>query len=222
MAAHMGHAETTTATIAEPILQDRATHSGVGDAGQSDLLDKGKPRYRSSRRTASSLAGVELGDEKVRDWATGTEHQLQDELHDSRFNPEAARTRSELSRDLLTRIDELIPAVDTISLSTRINLFKRDLIRCHDALGEAPTESDFLSIVTLLESTLSQKRWRDYTVQDFRHLRDAVEVGYNNPQVGYADYEAVRVKLFKAGMDGNPSIKLENMDLDGLDDAEET
>jgi hypothetical protein len=76
---------------------------------------------------------------------------------------EGIRVRSELARDLVNRVDALIPMVGDVALATNIQLLKRDLSRCHDALAGYPSESNFLSIVTLIESATAQKKWKQYT-----------------------------------------------------------
>lgn len=134
---------------------------------------------------------------------------------------QAARVRSELARQLLGRVEQLSPLVGDVSLPTNIQLLKRDLSRCHDALRHHPTESNFLSIITLVESAVTQTRWKEYSRSQLDRIRSAFEVGYRQPHVDYDDYDRIRRAFGVDGIDTHPRIDLESLSLEDLADAEE-
>jgi hypothetical protein len=135
---------------------------------------------------------------------------------------ESARLRSELARDVLDRMERIIPLVGDVALPTNIELLKRDLSRCHDQLRNRPAESGFLSIVTLMESALTQRKWREFTREQFQRMRSAIEVGYLQSRVTFDDYERVRREVADDDIDATPRISLESLNSDDVQDDEET
>src|SRR5439155_11316171 len=97
----------------------------------------------------------------------------------------ASQVLSELARDFIRAVDDLFPLVGDVALATNLQLLKRDLSRCHDVLREHPTESDFLSIVTLVESAMAQLKWKQYTKPQLKAIRQVFDMGYRQVQVGF-------------------------------------
>jgi len=135
---------------------------------------------------------------------------------------EAARIRSEWAKQLMERVDELLASVGDVSLPTHVELLKRDLSSCHDVLATHPTEGDFLSIVTLVESALAQKKWRDYSREQLEEIRRAFELGYQQQRVGHEDYRSIRRVFVSRNVDSSPQIDLESLPLEEFTDGEET
>src|ERR671936_38491 len=92
--------------------------------------------------------------------------------------PDLARpaTRADLARQLLARADRLEALLGTVPLATEIQLLKRDLSRGHDVLRHAG-ETNFLSVVCLVEAALASLTWKQYTPLIVDALREAFAAG---------------------------------------------
>jgi hypothetical protein len=174
------------------------------------------------RGTAPYVEPDERGNEKLYDEAEYTGGVQRAQVEETSGNAgEAARVRSELARELLHRVERLVPLVGDVSLPVNIQLLKRDLSHCHDALRAHPSESDFLSIITLVESAMTQTRWKEYSRSQFERIRSAVEVGYRQSHVEYADYERIRRDFAEGDIDTHPRINLDSLSLEDITDAED-
>jgi hypothetical protein len=139
----------------------------------------------------------------------------------ARSNDEAARLRSELARDLVQRVDQLLPLVGDLSLATHVQLLKRDLARCVGVLQDHPAEGNFLSIITLVESAMAQRKWKDYSRTVLELIRVAFDVGYRQVSVQFDDYDKIRRAFATKDVNVLPEIDLESMKLEDLENAEE-
>jgi len=134
---------------------------------------------------------------------------------------ESARLRSELARDVLHHVEQVIPLIGDVALPTHIQLLRRELSRCHDELKGRPGESPFLSIVTLVEAALAQQKWKQFTGHQLEQIRLAIDVGYRQMHVTFADYDRVRRELAAQKVDTHPRINLESVSLDDIEDDED-
>ncbi|MFV1966327.1 MAG: hypothetical protein ACC628_12960 [Pirellulaceae bacterium] len=173
-------------------------------------------------RTATGIEPIERGDESLRDRGDYGRRQ-RDVTEPATETPdaEAVRVRSEAARDILNRVNELKPMLGQVSFVTHLQLLKRDLSRAHDLLHNRPSETVFLSIVTLIESALSQTRWKDYTEEQLEVICGAADLGYRQPQVSYHDYERLRQEFAGERLDVRPRIDLDALDQDDLTDDED-
>ena len=131
------------------------------------------------------------------------------------------RMRSEVARDIHNRVNELIPLVGDVSFATNLQLLKRDLSRCHDVLGKHPSESNFLSIITLVEAALAQFKLKDYTPAQLEWIRAAIDVGYRQSSVSFDDYDQIRREFAQHDIDTHPRIDLDAFSMDDLTDGED-
>jgi hypothetical protein len=182
-----------------------------------------RPSWADRYRTLSAVEPEELGDEEERNFAD-----VRDRVEPTRRpavseddSGTASRVRSEVARDVLHRIDQVTPLVGDVSLATNIQLLKRELSRCHDVLKDYPSESSFLSLVTLVESAMSRKKWKDYTREQLELIRSAIEVGYRHARVSHDDYERVRQQFQSGRIDTIPRIDLESLQIDEFTDDQE-
>jgi hypothetical protein len=134
---------------------------------------------------------------------------------------EGSRVRSELARDLVQRVDQLLPLLGDVSLATHIGLLKRDLSRCHDALRNHSGESNYLSIVTLVESAMAQLKWKQYGTTQLDTIRQTLDIGYRQVRVNFGDYEKARALFSQQSVDPTPRIDLESLKWEDITDAEE-
>jgi hypothetical protein len=133
---------------------------------------------------------------------------------------EGSRVRSELARDLVRRVDQLLPLLGDMSLATHIGLLKRDLSRCHDALRDHSGESSYLSIITLVESAMAQLKWKQYGKTQLETIRQALDIGYRQVRVRFDDYEKARALFSQQSVDPTPRIDLESLKWEDITDAE--
>ena len=134
---------------------------------------------------------------------------------------EGGRVRSELARDLIQRVNQLLPLVGDVALATHVGLLRRDLSRGHDLLKDHPGENNFLSIVTLVESTMAQLKWKQYTHSQLEAIRQVLDMGYRQVRVGFNDYETARNLFSQKSVDATPRIDLDSLSLEDLTDDEE-
>jgi len=88
-------------------------------------------------------------------------------------------------------------------------------------LHSHPSETNFLSIITLIESSLSQLKLKEYTSEHLECIRAAVDVGYRQTQVNFSDYDRIRREFDTVGIDTHPRIDLDSLSEDDLTDGEE-
>src|SRR5207302_5358957 len=102
---------------------------------------------------------------------------------------ERPATRSDPARQLLARAERLPALLGTIPLTTEVQLLKRDLSRGHDVL-RAANETNFLSVVTLVESALACLTWKQYTPAVVDVLRQAFSAAARATPFTFPDYDA--------------------------------
>lgn len=216
----LGHPAATAST---PIDVEQVTTPRPSPANHQRARQAKWPPGKQAQHTGLEIDPAERGSEDERNHASAFES-AEDQ---SRNEPqpvndgEAGRLRSELARDLIRRVDELLPLVGTVSMATHIGLFKRDLSKCHGALKDCASQSNYLSIVTLVESALAQLKWKDYTTQKLEAVKQALEMGYHQVSVGFDDYQRARDLFSKGGVEAAPLIDLESLDWQDITDAEE-
>jgi hypothetical protein len=184
-----------------------------------------RPRFQrwGQLTTIAEVEPDERGKEDLRDQALSSSFEVETVEREEAYDRdgESARLRSELARDILDRMERVIPLAGEVALPTNIELLKRDLSRCHDQLRKRPAESGFLSIVTLIESALTQRKWREFTREQFERMRSAIKVGYLQSRVTFDDYERVRREVAD-DIDTTPRISLESLSWEDVQDDEET
>jgi hypothetical protein len=134
---------------------------------------------------------------------------------------EAMRVRSEVAKDIRSSVNDLKSKIGDVSFVTYLQLVKRNLSRAHDVLGDRPSETVFLSIVTLVESALSQARWSDYSLEQLELIGAAADLGYRQPEIRYQDYECLRHAFAATQIDVRPRIDLDAFQLGDLTDDED-
>jgi hypothetical protein len=114
------------------------------------------------------------------------------------------RSRADLARRLLARVDLLEAALGDASLAAELLLLKRDLARGHEMLARRPSENDFRSVVTLVEAALACLSREEYTPAVLEALRLAFSAGTREGRFTFADYDAIRRGLAEAGIRTTP------------------
>lgn len=178
---------------------------------------------RQAGQTGLDVDPAEQGDEEERNQAGPLEvnQERVTKKQDRIENSEGGRLRSEQARDLVQRVNQLLPLLGDMSLATHIGLLKRDLSRCHDALKDYPGESNYLSLVTLVESAMAQLKWKQYTRQQVEAIRQALDIGYRQVRVRFEDYDKFRTLFAQKNVDATPRIDLESLKWEDIADEEE-
>lgn len=217
----------------EPVHQSTAASSTSADSLDLTTLRMlpSKPRkeqstalrLRSEEQTRLEVSPSERGNEDERNKANSIEA---DEKRNGKEpqrmeDGEGSRIRSELARDLIHRVNQLLPLVGDVALATHVGLLKRDLSRGHDLLKDHPGERNFLSIVTLVESALAQLKWKQYTNSQLETIRQVLDMGYRQVRVNFNDYETARNLFSRKSVDATPRIDLDSLTLKDLTDDEE-
>lgn len=179
-------------------------------------------RPRSPLQTGLDVDPAERGDEEEQNQAGTPEADQRRAVKEPERieDGEGGRVRSEQARDLVQRVNQLLPLVGDVALATHIGLLKRDLSRCHDALNDHPGESNYLSIVTLVESAMAQLKWKQYTPPQLEAIRKALDIGYRQVRVRFEDYEKARTLLSRKNVDATPRINLESLKWEDIADEE--
>jgi hypothetical protein len=89
-------------------------------------------------------------------------------------------------------------------MATSFQLLRRELSRCHDALGNLPSEKDYLSIIVLIEGELGIKNWKEVTRPELEALKKAIAIGMSEPKVTYDHYNKVFRVLNASGYNTGP------------------
>jgi hypothetical protein len=184
---------------------------------RSDNPDREHPSLRRNGqrilRTGAVVEAEERGNEELANEAAplgpaGRQRAQQALEHDS----EAARRRSELARDVLGRTEQMMPLIGDPALAVNIRLLKKDLAGCHDRLKGSPSESDFLSLVTLVESAIVARKWKEYTPAFLEQIRSAIDIGYRQSHIRFEDYDLVRRQFLAGSAGAGPRIDLESLE----------
>ena len=115
-------------------------------------------------------------------------------------------TRADLARQLLARVERLVPRLGEVSLAAEVQLLKRELARGHAVLNAHPDDNNFLSVVTLVEAGLASLTWKGYTPEVLDALRRAFSPGVGEGDFTFEQYDAVRRHLKASGIPTGPVI----------------
>jgi hypothetical protein len=129
-------------------------------------------------------------------------------------------TRADLARQLLTRVERLPALLGAVPLATEVQLLKRDLSRGHEVLRLAG-ETNFLSVITLVEAALACLTWKQYNLDVVEALRQAFTAGARQGAFTFNDYDTVRRLFGERGIPIVPAIDLDALEPEDLDDGQE-
>lgn len=117
-------------------------------------------------------------------------------------------TRSDLARQLLTRVDRLAPRLGDVALAAEVQLLKRELVRGHAILSARREDNGYLSVITLVEAALASLTWKEYTPGVLDVLRRAFSAGASQAEFTFADYDGIRRDFKTSGIPTGPTIDL--------------
>ena len=64
-------------------------------------------------------------------------------------------------------------------------------------LGDHPSENNFISLVTLLEASMAQLKWKQYTHQHLDAFREVLDLAYRSTSISFDDCEHARAWLLR-------------------------
>jgi hypothetical protein len=126
-------------------------------------------------------------------------------------------SRPELARQLLARADRLAPRLGDISFAAELQLLKRELARGHRLLS-SPEDTNYLSVVTLVEGALASLTWKKYTPQILDALRLAFSAGTHEAPFTFEQYNAIRQHFKTSGIAIGPILELTPSTLESEDE----
>lgn len=128
-----------TATISIPVESEFLTSPQTPTNRKHQPVRLRRGRGTSRYGTAPEVDPHERGDEDERNRAEGkmTDRTSTTKEEVVSSDGEAVRVRSEVARDLIHRVDALLPLVGDVALATNIQLLKRDLPLMQSAIQEA-------------------------------------------------------------------------------------
>jgi hypothetical protein len=162
-----------------------------------------RPVSESRDRTVARINRQERGDRRIKDLyapADGTSSATGDE-------EVAASTRKETAGQLAKAIRRVIAAYGSASMATAFQLLRRELSKCHDSLGPLPSESNFLSITTLVEMELGNKSWQQVSQEELNALKRAIDLGVSEPRVTYDHFNQTCRVLNASGYVTGPALE---------------
>ncbi len=180
---------------------------------------------KARQHTAPEVEPNEKGNEDEKNQADAMPMDLAKSAYKKQYTDlekgEGARIRSEVARNLIQRVDELVDSLGDVSFASSIQFLKRDLAHAHSMLRDYSSESDFLSIVTLLESAMVQLKWKQYTPDKLDIFKRVLDIGYNKVQVQFEDSEKASKLMADNSIEINPRIDFETFNMDDLRDEED-
>jgi hypothetical protein len=138
------------------------------------------------------------------------------------FSAEAAEARRKVAEALVPLADRAKRAHGSIRLNTELQLLRRELSRAHDVLQTRPSETDYLSIVVLVEEALVGKKAREVTQDTLRVAAEILNYGLVKQSVSYDDFNIAFRKMNAPGHLIGPEVNLdgtEEKETDERDDA---
>jgi hypothetical protein len=136
----------------------------------------------------------------------------------TRGTPHEARSRTELARQLLARVDRIESRLGDISLATEVQLLKREMARGHPVLSRRAEDNNFLSVITLVEGTLANLTWKDYTPKVLDSLRRAFSAGSREGEFSLEEHDAIRRHFRQSAYPTGPRIGLTSPELEEDED----
>ena len=116
--------------------------------------------------------------------------------------------RVEVATRLVSLVGRVIESHGEVRMAADLQVLKRELSRSHDVLGSSTHESDYLSIVTLVEATLASMDWKSATREQLKQVEQALAVGCAESEVTFNHYGRAARTLRGFGVPTMPSFEL--------------
>lgn len=186
----------TAAVAIRPEDETEPTESGAA----IDAIRPG-PAYR----TLPQIAGGERGDLKARDAAgvqTGP-------ALSAALVGETAEQRREMAGRLCELMTRVVSNCGRVRMAADIELLKRELARCHEVLGQTGLESDYVSIITLVEASIASMDWKHATKDQLRRVNEILTVGRDTTPVTFDHFNKALKVLRGHMLPTGPSFEID-------------
>lgn len=107
------------------------------------------------------------------------------------FEADVAKARQAAARHLCDQVDRLKRLRTKSQVAAELQLFKRDLAQCYSSFGDARSESNFLSIVGIIEAAFLGQNWKTLSTDFLGQVRKALELGTQS-SVSFDDFNRTR------------------------------
>lgn len=142
-----------------------------------------EPPMRLGRETVSKVTIEEKGE--IESDSYSSDERLEQGIVMVRV---AAEKRKKMAGGISKAFERLGTHCGKARAAADLQLLKRELARCHEELGPYPSESNFLSIVVLLELELGKKAWNAISKEELLFLKRAADIGISKDQITFDDY----------------------------------
>lgn len=121
---------------------------------------------------------------------------------------EGRKRRLEVASKLARIMERIVECRGHAAMATHLQLLKRELSRSHDVLRPFPSESDYLSIVALVEANLAVMDWKDASRSQLGQIMNALAHGNREGPVTFDQYNRCS-RLFRGeGLPTSPELEL--------------
>jgi hypothetical protein len=182
------------------LFQDKATSSASGHA---EATNEDAPSPKEAR-TAAHIDRREKGDEKAKDLGA-----LPDPLTGESQDQQAAALRRKLAESLCEIVARMIASQGSVRLASHLQILRRELSQCHELLVPFKSETDFLSLVVLVEMELGNKDWKAITKPELQTLKDMLQIGVREPRVTFDHYNQAARSLVASGWISGPTFEID-------------
>jgi hypothetical protein len=101
--------------------------------------------------------------------------------------------RQAITKDLSDCLASMKESLGEPSLAVQVRILKEKLSEAHDKIAYFPDEeNDFRSLITLVESYLSQWKWKQYTASHLQVVESAFKRAASLDTFGYNDLVQIR------------------------------
>ncbi len=116
--------------------------------------------------------------------------------------------RQEVAERLVALMERVIKSHLNVSMAANLQVVKRELSRCHDVLGSSRHESDYLSIITLVEANLACMDWKSATRRQLEQIKQSLAVGCEERHVTFDHYSRAVRRLRRFGLPTMPTFEV--------------
>jgi len=153
------------------------------------------------RRTETLVMRTEKGDEVATDQAEIADWDRDDDLFE-----EAVRKRRAIAERLAALMAKVVAHRGQIAMAADVQLVKRELARAHAVLGESKSESNYLSVITLVEANLATMDWKNASAEQLRQVQQALTVGCAASAVTFDQYRRLERSFRGYGLPTIPTF----------------
>lgn len=173
----------------------------------SDPLHKSANGYEvvdeeSYRKTGTRVLHTETGEDDARAETSGEQR-----LGYAATGDRPTRQRRRELADRLSRlVKRVVDSRGKVRMAADIEVLKHELSRCHEVLGGSRSESNFLSIVTLVEACLASMDWKNASKEQLAEILKALSTGRSDAYVTFEDFDHVSRVFRTSGLRTMPSF----------------